>query len=110
MKKREMTEKRGKEIRHTPGPWIHNPNVPGSITLPNRADCPPVAWVGGFQGGNGPDWAKANAVLIAAAPKLLAALRELVEIEWAQDPESRNVHDETLEAYDAIIREAEGRA
>lgn len=43
------------------------------------------------------------------AEKLLEALKEFVDNEWAQDPESRNMRDEHLEEHAALIKKAEGR-
>src|SRR3990167_2662908 len=40
---------------------------------------------------------------------LLKALKEIINIEWAQDPESRNVRDEHLKEYDRLIKKAEGK-
>lgn len=56
------------DVKHTPGPWIEQHG--GNITLPDRPDCPPIAWVGGFSPKPHRE-ARANARLIAAAPDLL---------------------------------------
>lgn len=44
-----------------------------------------------------------------AGPDLLAALIEMCQIERAQDPESRNVHDAQRKRYEALIRKAGGK-
>jgi hypothetical protein len=43
------------------------------------------------------------------AGEVLKALKEIVGIEWAQDPESRNVRDEHLKQYEALIKKAGGK-
>ena len=45
-----------------------------------------------------------------AGPKLLEALRTVVEMEFDRDPESRNFDDERLECFASLVAEAEGRA
>jgi hypothetical protein len=53
-----------------------------------------------------------NAAFIVKAvnshEELLEALKEIVQIELDQDPESRNVQDEALAQYQSIIAKAEG--
>ena len=41
------------------------------------------------------------------AAQVLAALKEIVGIEWAQDPESSNVRDEHLKQYERLIKKSE---
>ena len=98
---------------HTPGPWIvdrdmrgiGNAPVIGVVTSDHRA----VANCGTY--------GEANARLIAAAPELLAALRELADIGEAGVIERRETGKPTWGALDAIqtiaraaIAKATGRA
>ncbi len=41
---------------------------------------------------------------------LIDALQHLCEVERDQDPESRNVHDQTRQQYEKLILKAEGKA
>lgn len=50
--------------------------------------------------------AREKAALIAAAPKLLDALKTVVAMEYDRDDESRNFENETLEWFEQIIAEA----
>lgn len=47
--------------------------------------------------------------LMAAAPELFSALKEIVQIELDQDEESRNVTTSDLEKYVLILEKAMGR-
>lgn len=106
--------------KHTPGPWtadvesgtgdyvVWGPGPPGSKTafVANIGTSPgePIAF----------DVAKANARLIAAAPEMLAALKELREVIHHDCGLSEREHlyghlfPASLRANDAIAR-AEGR-
>lgn len=66
-------------MEHTPGPWIVKPspgNISADFTIYEKSDCA------------GPTYSpiadcyenKSNAILIAAAPDLLAALQSLLEL------------------------------
>jgi hypothetical protein len=75
----------GTKATHTPGPWAAHFNVP-LATIPGHiiktaygAETPIASlWEGG--GTKGKPTQIANARLIAAAPELLAALRELLAL------------------------------
>ena len=87
---------------HTPGPWMVE-EVTLTISAPNpkegRANLP-VAYCP-------PDTRnrEANAVMIAAAPDLLAALQKMVEV--AQHLRSANQEDEALRSALIAISKAE---
>lgn len=48
--------------------------------------------------------------VMAAAPKLLAALKTVVDMENDRDEESRNFDEERLQYFASLIAEATGRA
>ena len=61
--------------KHTPGPWvIQETNFAQQKNVYAQADKPPIATVYGSTGEN-----EANARLIAAAPEMLEALRNLLD-------------------------------
>jgi hypothetical protein len=73
-------------MSHTPGPWRHAPTGPTMRGYSQpfgvaSVDYGPAFLVCGCFGDikGGPDEAEANARLIAAAPELLAALKECAE-------------------------------
>lgn len=106
---------------HTPGPWhvsclaTDTPNAPGSETLATVADLlghtvATLARRGAAANDN------ANARLIAAAPAMLAALKELAAIAEAGAIERRETGKPSWNIMDAIkattgeaIAKAEGR-
>jgi hypothetical protein len=61
-------------LEHTPGPWVLLDSLRGPRIVADDADATPVC---DTIGGNH-QHAKADALLIAAAPDLLAALQEIV--------------------------------
>lgn len=63
------------DSKHTPGPWRLDDN---RIEAEDRYSILPVAMVYRSQGDEAED--EANGALLAAAPELLAALREVLEI------------------------------
>jgi len=95
-------------MAHTPGPWtVH---AWGDKSYEINAALDTVCNVPGFDddtvdAGN----AEANASLIAAAPELLAALKELVAYDdGSNDPEDYGY--EVLQRCKATIAKAEGRS
>lgn len=109
---------------HTPGPWEYVPSTehhgayvagpfggdlcdcytmsnPSSLSVRNGGDSKPIPFCG--------DEMDANARLIAAAPDLLAALRDMVA--WLKAPpiSDHNIADYRVAAEDAIAK-AEGRS
>jgi hypothetical protein len=63
-----------RQVAHTPGPWtVHELEDQGKFSIVHWG---PLAYVGDVGGHDGMATARANARLIAAAPDLLAALRE----------------------------------
>lgn len=102
--------------KHTPGPWrVESADSNGA----NVVAIAQVAWCGtnGRYGRDGSqtisaEEARANARLIAAAPKLLNALKEMLE--YTASLNSNQGFDEydhpaVKQAY-AVIREAKGEA
>lgn len=67
---------------HTPGPWYVVPTLTGALSI-NKDKKVPIATVGGASWHLGAEMCEANARLIAAAPDLLAALKECLE--WCAD-------------------------
>lgn len=92
--------------KHTPGPWIVRA-IDGSIGSIDAADgiqmVAQAMEIGHQDRMNGSPERIANARLIAAAPELLAALKETANILWAYHPcaESRKA--------DALIAKVEGK-
>jgi len=92
------------ETKHTPGPWTAEPTQSGNYNIRQRpAFRPALVWDTGLG-----DETYANARLIAAAPDLLAALRD-VQIALAQwrDSEPVNVRGiDNLEEVKYLIVDA----
>lgn len=83
--------------KHTPGPWSRK-SIPGHLFEIHDADENPVFRI---RGGMMPTLS--DAMLIAAAPELLAAL------EWAlDDPDSEILGEEWAKAARAAIAKAIG--
>jgi hypothetical protein len=83
-------------VQHTPGPWAHHTN--GAHTYSVTAnDCHGakcyITTINKFGDGEGGDHAPANAQLIAAAPCLLQALREI-----QANPNDPRAHRTALDA------------
>jgi len=120
------------QAKHTPGPWTlrlaHSIIDPGDIgihapkarTANIHAECFAEFWK---KGDIRNDECLANAHLIAAAPDLLAALRDLVDTAESmetylandrcmgcQTGDSKHANDCTMEAARAAIAAAEGGA
>jgi len=104
-----------KNTKHTPGPWIVEEchNIDGSKFLTINGQGPYGAWLADIQGGliNGhpadvTEKHLANARLIAAAPELLAALKELLADKYLADP----INAERMAKTRAAIAKAEGNA
>lgn len=109
-----MTTHRSKP-KYTPGDWS---STADEVTIISRnGDEQYLIGVAHWGGHSCPidcqvisrEEAEANSTLMATAPRLLAALRTVVEMEYDRDQESRNFEDERLEQFAALIAEAEGR-
>ena len=90
-------------VAHTPGPWYSNVNdlvggwIVATVDLPaSEVNCEQDREVADLISN------EANARLIAAAPELLAALKEVVAIADRQTVEFDKAH--------AVIAKAEGRS
>jgi len=96
--------------KHTLGPWqVIEPRTAmlGECYSIRTIAAPADIW-NGYVGGvvySSPN-AKANAALIAAAPDLLAALREVVE--WLDNTDSVLANARTIEQARVAIAKAEG--
>lgn len=81
--------------KHTPGPWeILNANNYNGYAIAPRGTLPTLASVERPKGNNNltiincfnfPGNTKANAILIAAAPKLFEALEKIADLDPAED-------------------------
>lgn len=94
---------------HTPGPWIV---ARGDSVYARRGDGPlaPIADCNASRTVTAANRA-ANAVLIAAAPDLLAALRAFNAWYMATDlPWNFDISQTVLDGIDAAIAKAEGRS
>ena len=97
---------------HTPGPWYTDRNNFHAGNIATVHHCRDSAWVEIWS----PDWLErtadnqeANALLIAAAPELFAALRALTD--WGREftsPTDANSPHALLVAACAAIARAEG--
>jgi len=98
------------EVKHTPGPWqlvaaddyeIHSDAVPEAF--PHHCKGDDLGRFVALIGNRADDFGRANARLIAAAPELLEALRELLDLHVA--------HHNSIEhaAARKAISKAEGR-
>jgi hypothetical protein len=97
---------------HTPGPWKHGKGVDGHYRIYRRKSV-----ICQFGEGIDEDWrecknSKANARLIASAPDLLAALKELVDAEYASSDKFGAAEIDRIESAmkkaRAAIAKAEG--
>lgn len=105
---------------HTPGPWEAHHQKMDSIDYEWSLQTPTHAFLMfDFSPTLAPDECNANARLIAAAPELLDALRELVELQiyatgWENGVESNGIqeadywHANCMESAKAAIAKAEG--
>lgn len=105
------------EMKHTPGPWSSNPfSMTGAVWAENEfiASVYPNAPKGwdGLSAYHRSDEMKANAQLIAAAPDLLAALKEVSDWinNWSPDFIMDEEWPDTDEKLRAAIARAEGRS
>lgn len=89
------------EIKHTPGPWAVNPLMRDQICTADGAKEIAKA----SRDGN-PYEVMATTQLIAAAPELLEALKELAAEEWRDDDDPILDHARTKAR--AAIAKAEG--
>ncbi|HEV2674109.1 MAG TPA: hypothetical protein VGV37_06165 [Aliidongia sp.] len=100
--------------KHTPGPWSNDDGLVNGIETRPRFRRPGSHSVSIdiFDASDWPaeqhDEALANADLIAAAPDLLAAIKELVDI--TDQGDTMDVWREALTAARAAIAKAEGRS
>lgn len=88
---------------HTPGPWLvlRDPEVGGPLVATEDVA---IADVMEMEGG----MSEANARLIAAAPDLLAALRQVVESAYP-NPDEHPTMTAAWRVAEAAIAKAEGR-
>lgn len=91
----------------TPGPWHYSPTHYGKAYDIGAADGDNVALVYG-PSENGSDFFRANARLIAAAPELLAALEEMVEVHPRYNRDHWPVLADALDHARAAIAKAKG--
>lgn len=110
--------------KHTPGPWYIGPEFGANQMRPSIRiyrdviyvdGCSPTTYVIGEVGyptttGNtvGAEERRANARLIAAAPELLEALKNLRDAEWMVTHEWGGDRKAALDAADAAIAKATG--
>jgi hypothetical protein len=87
--------------KHTPGPWVIDKSNP--VKIQGIGPQPQIRYPVCFVSALGKHW-QANTRLIAAAPELLEALRELVESVAISDP---GVYD--LDAARLAIAKATGQ-
>jgi hypothetical protein len=93
------------DSKHTPGPWVIDPC--GDI-LGNRNTPTDNGLICGMCEDRRDAEGAANARLIAAAPELLAALKEARS--WLIDADGGyGTYDTEIDAVDAVIAKAEGR-
>lgn len=102
--------------KHTPGPWNRHNDIDGSeIVFSETPSAVTIGMIytGGNEGqrGNGvfPNWetGKANALLISAAPELLAEAK-ILEPYFLEFGHPDGV--EALKRFRALIKKAEGKA
>ncbi|MHB0785594.1 hypothetical protein [Bradyrhizobium sp. 5.13L] len=75
--------------KHTPGPWHASPTHNGRAFDIGAANGANIALVSGPDE-NGAEEFEANARLIAAAPKMLAALQRIAELEPVEGKAAKN--------------------
>lgn len=100
--------------KHTPGPWKWLHNLDGHSMTINKDSKTPIAGISGMGLHVGQDVAESNARLIAAAPDLLEAQRDLVNLAEAAMKQANNNGaeydiDGELAAARAAIAKAEGQ-
>lgn len=100
---------------HTPGPWyVDNGTFVGAVRESHGAARPRIVAETHYRDTNRPshfipsDEARANAALIAAAPDLLAALRDLTSAEGL--PDGYADRKALIAAARAAIAKVEGRS
>ena len=108
-----------RHAEHTPGPWriaYDGPSLPIITTESPEWGIVALVRDGGYGGENKPyrDVSEPNARLIASAPDLLAALKEMtedLEARWDMNDRSTNPGiRHCVEQAKAVIAKAEGRA
>jgi hypothetical protein len=92
--------------KHTPGPWVVSPKFRTPVVGYDVGDggelLPIVEVVHGYD----TKQARANAHLIASAPRLAGALRALLDVALSMDAERQDDRP-TEEAYQAALAEAQ---
>jgi hypothetical protein len=102
------------QSKHSPSPWHLGKN--GDNCAKNHAICSGIIVIAKVYGAGYPaseGWSErsqADANVMVIAPELLAALKTVVETEYARNEESRNFDEERLQEFVALIAQAEGRA
>lgn len=97
---------------HTPGPWAYDADSKEVFASAEQYGCGWIALVEGNDSDDQPlaaEMQAANARLIAAAPELLAALKELVDYDDGSN-EPGEFGYEILQRCKAAIAKAEGRS
>ncbi len=99
-------------MAHTPGPWAYDPDSKEVFSSNEGHGCGWIALVKGNDSADQPlpaGMQAANARLIAAAPDLLAACREMAEIIHSMSEGGVGLAAGAAAPYMAVIRRAEGR-
>lgn len=93
-------------MSHTPGPWEIRDSNMRTIEAPGGSICTPS---GHCLKGRPDEELEANARLIAAAPDLLEACKQVLDAQVANDQSQwEHLLDEALERIEAAVAKAEG--
>jgi len=98
-------------MSHTPGPWAYDRDSKEIFSSVEEHGSGWIAWVKGNDSEGrelSAEMQAANVSLIAAAPELLAALKELTHYDEGSI-DSGSYGDEVLQRCKAAIAKAEGR-
>lgn len=87
--------------KHTPGPWVAHREHPRGDRFEVRAVPAPYAAQGAYVAG---EITEADATLIAAAPDLLAALKDLASYEGLSSPDEVDLAASYQKALAAIAK------
>lgn len=85
---------------HTPGPWVIDKDRIATVEPKPLTMQTPNLWAVAFASRQREEW-EANARLIAAAPELLAALRQYVACDRLSDRLKQNAIDAIAKATEA---------